>query len=272
MATSEKSTNFFVLIVDDEPVTRNAIGNFITQKLTDFRVVSSFTNGADAIEYIQSFPVDIVISDIRMPRMDGLELAERIHQDYPSIAVLILSGYSEFEYARRALQYGVTNYLLKPLDFNELAENLNRIKIARGSTEETSGSEQEKILSDDLHIQKALEYIHSHYAEDLTRDSVASAVFLSTAYFSRLFREKMGQSFIDYLTEIRMAKAAELLKTNMRIEVVAKKVGYLNRNQFSKNFLRFSGKLPTEYRKGILQGKEFLNDEKAREENRSKKD
>ncbi len=105
---------------------------------------------------------------------------------------------------------------------------------------------------DDIVIQKAMSYIQAHFQDDLTREDVADAVFLSSAYFSRFFKQKTGLSFIDYLTTIRMQKAVELLGTRMKVGDIAKKVGYQSRNRFFINFRLYTGYNPTEYRRQIL--------------------
>ena len=97
-----------------------------------------------------------------------------------------------------------------------------------------------------------MSYIQQHYNEDLTREDVADAVFLSSAYFSRFFKQKTGLSFIDYLTTVRMQKAIELLGTHMKVGEIANRVGYLSRNRFFINFRQYSGYTPSEYRKQIL--------------------
>lgn len=104
----------------------------------------------------------------------------------------------------------------------------------------------------DILIQKAKAYIQANFARDLTREEVADAVFLSPAYFSRFFKQKTGMNFIDYLTNVRMQKAAEMLATNVRISEISKKLGYQSRNRFFINFKQFSGYSPTEYRRQIL--------------------
>ena len=104
----------------------------------------------------------------------------------------------------------------------------------------------------DILIQKAKAYIQVNFARDLTREEVADAVFLSPAYFSRFFKQKTGMNFIDYLTNVRMQKAAEMLATNIRISEISKKLGYQSRNRFFINFKQFSGYSPTEYRRQIL--------------------
>lgn len=111
---------------------------------------------------------------------------------------------------------------------------------------------REATVEDDIVIQRAKTYIQNHYAENLSREDVANAVYLDSAYFSRLFKQKMGMSFINYLTTVRMEKASEFLKTQMNVSDIAAAVGYLHRNRFITNFRQYSGYTPTEYRKKIL--------------------
>ena len=104
----------------------------------------------------------------------------------------------------------------------------------------------------DILIQKAKAYIQANFDRDLTREEVADAVFLSPAYFSRFFKQKTGMNFIDYLTNVRMQKAAEMLAGNIKISEISQKLGYQSRNRFFINFKQFSGYSPTDYRRQIL--------------------
>lgn len=253
---------YSVVTVDDEPVTRMAINNYIDKTLPNFGIVSSFGNGIDALEYLGKNKVDVVITDILMPKMDGLELTQIIHENYPDIQVCIVSGYGEFEYARKAMRFGVSDYLLKPLDFDELSQCLSRFRDVLDARRPPVSAEDPVQDSDDLRIEKAKNYIRQHFCEDISRKDVASEVYLSAAYFSRLFMEKTGESFISYLTTLRMRKAAELLDGPMNIEDIAKEVGYQSRNRFSINFRQFSGCTPVEYRRYKLRSKELTPHEK----------
>lgn len=253
---------YSVVTVDDEPVTRMAINNYIDRTLPDFQVVSSFGNGIEALEYLGKNNVDVVITDILMPKMDGLELTQIIHETYPDIKICIVSGYGEFEYARKAMRFGVSDYLLKPLDFDELSQCLDRFRDILDTQQTTAPADDLSEDSDDLRIEKAKNYIRQHFCEDISRKAVASEVYLSPAYFSRLFMEKTGESFISYLTTLRMRKAAELLDGPMNIEDIAKEVGYQSRNRFSINFRQYSGCTPVEYRRYKLRSKELASYEK----------
>lgn len=117
-----------VIVIDDELVIRNGITNFINSEIDDFEVLNSFCDGSDAIEFLKSNDVDLIISDIKMTHVTGIELAKFISENKPYIQVILLSGYREFEYARSAIQYGVKNYILKPTDFVEFKEVLCQVK------------------------------------------------------------------------------------------------------------------------------------------------
>ena len=404
-----------IIVVDDEMITRVSLKNFICSELPEYIVAGTFTNGREALEYLSTHPVDVVITDIRMPLMDGLELSRMIQTTYPNTMVIIISGYSEFEYAKQALQYNVSNYLLKPIDFDQLTASLKNCHRTISqlqtmsqeidySTEEyelffidllTHGFSSEEELkhrfwdmkfpfsldksagfflrlscpgddpltsqwiygretlstalfnmvrmtfpetivylimrtryhydfvviteqepgrldtgllldhiAQNLHlhcsidsvsffsslekfmlsrsnktkdnlpdfsgsktvqdedgiISKAISFIETHYAMDLTREDVADAVFLSSAYFSRFFKQKTGMSFLNFLTTVRMKKAIELLGTRMKINDIAKAVGYQSRNRFFINFRQYTSYSPTEYRRFILKMKEVSDE------------
>jgi two-component system response regulator YesN len=106
-----------VIVVDDEIVIRNGITNFINTEINDFEVLYSFSDGAEAIEFLKNNDIDLIISDIKMTYVSGIELAKFIAENKSYIQVILLSGYREFEYARSAIQYGVKNYILKPTNF-----------------------------------------------------------------------------------------------------------------------------------------------------------
>ena len=104
-----------ILLVDDEILVRDAIRENIDWKAMDCELVGDCDNGKAAAEFVQTHPVDIVLTDILMPYMDGMELSHFLHDNYPEIVIVIFSGFGEFEYAKKAIQYGVSEYLLKPV-------------------------------------------------------------------------------------------------------------------------------------------------------------
>ena len=116
-----------VIVVDDEATSRDLLRDCINSFNDNFLVVGVFDNGKEAFDYIQNSNVDVVITDIAMPIMDGLQLAKRIHTFYPHIKTIIVSAYAEFEYAKKAIEYNTFLYLVKPIDVKQLYDSLLRI-------------------------------------------------------------------------------------------------------------------------------------------------
>ena len=119
---------YSIVIVDDEKYVANALSSFISEHMTDYKVSAVFTDGFDALDYLLKNPSDVVITDIRMLRMSGLELSGLLRDNRIESNIIIISGYSDFEYAKEAMQYGVQSYILKPVDFDELKTCLNKLK------------------------------------------------------------------------------------------------------------------------------------------------
>ena len=117
-----------ILLVDDEILVRDAIKENIDWKSLDCELVGDCENGKQASEFVKENPVDIVLTDILMPYMDGMELSKFLHDNYPDVVIVIFSGFGEFEYAKKAIQYGVSEYLLKPVTAMELTGVINKMK------------------------------------------------------------------------------------------------------------------------------------------------
>lgn len=117
-----------ILLVDDEILVRDAIRENIDWKAMDCELVGDCDNGKSAAEFVQTHPVDIVLTDILMPYMDGMELSHFLHDNYPDIVIVIFSGFGEFEYAKKAIQYDVSEYMLKPVTAMELRAVIEKMK------------------------------------------------------------------------------------------------------------------------------------------------
>ena len=118
-----------ILLVDDEILVRDAIKENIDWEGIGCQLVGDCENGQQAAEFVKEHPVDIVLTDILMPYMDGMELSHFLHDNYPDIVIVIFSGFGEFEYAKKAIQYGVSEYLLKPVTAMELTGVINKMKV-----------------------------------------------------------------------------------------------------------------------------------------------
>lgn len=391
-----------VMIVDDEPLMQSSIRQYLEQKMPEYQITAVCRNGIEALDTFRSSPADIVMIDIRMPLMTGLELIEKLNQLGAYYVPIVISSYSEFTYAKTAMGLGAAHYLLKPIDYHELEQALEAashkisyhrlicspiherqdkqeiylLNLIRGYPSDKTASSfqfrqlnfpftyenspgillktapqqpfqwaygkeglsialgtilrmtlqpdylicvscsenhceflligsvsddvsldkfvtqaqemlsmnvavsllfsfssleelrtvncqklipdleydvtQEDNLQEKSMIQKAIAYINEHYNEDISRDEISSKVYMSGAHFSRCFKKETGMTFSDYITDLRMRKAIELLQTNCKIQDISKKLGYSSQNRFIINFKHYTSYTPSEYRKNVL--------------------
>jgi len=247
-------TMYDLLIVDDEEYVRNGIKNTYPWEQYGFRVIGTADNGYTALQLIDATRPHVVITDIMMPVMDGLAFAERVKDRYPAIQIVLLSAYNEFVYAQRGIRYGVREYLLKPLDegelektFRALANRLDFGDIDSGHTVDAVAYKRGK--EQDNYITQAKQYVAEHFARKITLDDIAKALFITPAYFSVMFKKETGQNFIDYVAEVRVKKAKELLRrSDYRVKEIAIRVGYDDYAYFCKIFRKIEGITPLEFR------------------------
>ncbi|MBS4210496.1 response regulator [Bacillus sp. FJAT-50079] len=350
-----------ILVVEDEKKVRDSILSFIEELGCYYNIVGSASNGYEAIKFFKSQTIHILLTDLRMPKMDGFELIRKAYERSPETKMIILSGYDDFEYARRAMRFGVKDYLLKPIEREELnkalvnatsslfsipknmlffvnqekwdmrlirleaklldAVEIGNVTAAEEALERLLLGFQQKVNEDRLRFipfivdtltslrkrlssidtvqlyfdqeidsllsafepQNSLEEINQRvkqfiiycvktvnmcrqqscpdilfnckkildeqYKLDLTLTMIAQMVGVTPSYLSRLFKKEVGINFVDYLQQIRINKAKDLLNIpNMKILEVSEMVGFNNAEYFSRIFKRFTGITPQNYR------------------------
>ena len=245
------SAPFRLIVVDDERTTCDYLSYHIGNTFSNVQVAGHFYNGKDAWDFLQTHPVDCLITDIKMPLLSGLDLARLVYENHLSTKVIIISGYSDFEYAQQGIKYQVADYLLKPIDYNELANVISSTLALVQPAAAVAPTVPKAPPSPDkaFHIvNKAIEYINLNFKNSISRDDVAAALYLSPAYFGRIFKKSTGCSFSEYLTHVRMEAAVELLKSNRSVQEIAHLVGYNNIRHFTRTFRAKYGCPPREYR------------------------
>lgn len=244
-----------LVIVEDDYQIRNGLSRFFPWQQLGFQMAGSFENGKDALEFLRQNRIDVVLTDIRMPVMDGLTLAETLKREDICVTIVVISAYRDFDYARRAVNLGIRHYMVKSAQYDELSQVFKEICAeldahVRGSDKQSEAELDELTCESGDHVIRRInEYILEHL-DTVSLRSTAAHVGLSPVYLSRYFKEKTDVNFIDYLTAMRMKRAAELLSDpRMRIAQISDRVGYSNEKNFSRAFKRYYGVSPNDYRK-----------------------
>lgn len=236
-----------LMVVEDETRLRDGLCNYYPWEELQFEIVAQLGDGIQALEYLEQHPVDAIFTDIMMPRMDGLALAKQVKEKYPQIIVVLLSGHAEFEYAKKALQYQVLDYVLKPVNAATITEVFTRVRLALDQYYQI-----ERPKEDSYHekiIAKVQRYVISNLAS-ASLEQAACEVGLSAGYLSTLFKEVTGNTFSQYLLESRMRQAKQwLLQVDFLHYEIAEHLGYQNPKNFSRAFKQYYGISPSEYRR-----------------------
>lgn len=336
-----------IVVIDDEYLVVEGIKALLSRQQNDYQVVGWAYDGIEGLSVVREKQPDLVITDIRIPGMDGLSLIETAKEFCPDTTFVVISGYTEFEYARRALRLGVKGYIDKPVSREKLFDVLDDVRkddgyrsaheierlqdagiqgLTRNDKELFLGSSRkvlvllkeyypdpadlrresykylclsgdilmeeqpqadreemasykdmekqntadeilrysEKVLQNIARYMKAyqtgsshrtilevLEYIDQHYQEDISLNELALKARMSTAYLSVLFKAEVGQSFIKYLTGLRLKKAKSLLKEGYKVKEVSEMVGYINYRYFCDIFKKHVGQTPHEYKENV---------------------
>lgn len=243
-----------ILVVEDEAPIRDWISYTIKNVSEDFDLIGSVKNGREAYDLSLKCKPDVIITDIKMPVMDGLELSKKIKEIMPEVFIVILTNFAEFNYAKEAISFGAYEYLIKseirPKEIKELLCRIDeKIKSKDIGSTLCIKSEKEVKKTYSKTIEKSLRYIEDNYKKHISLIDVAKHIYLSHEYFSRLFKEEVGENFSTYLTIYRINKAKELIKgTDMKISQIAMEVGYSNPGYFSKSYKKYMGVSPDEDR------------------------
>lgn len=256
-----------VVIVEDEIIIRRGLALTVPWDKFGCVVVGEARNGLQGKKMIDDLKPDIVITDVRMPKLDGINMIRQIVEEGEvSCEFIIISGYSEFEYAQQAVKLGVRDYLLKPVDDKELENTIKNLTMLIREKKKDNALKNyilqmgepklgffreyisdQKVGSKQQYVLDAIEYINKNYTKDINIKDVAEYLALSESYLSRLFKKETGYTFVEYLTNYRIKIAIELLKDHRnRVYEVAQKVGFNDSRYFSTIFKKYVGLRPTD--------------------------
>jgi two-component system response regulator YesN len=265
-----------LLIAEDVKTVRETLVHAIPWHNLGITLLGAVNNGEEALARLENEEPDLLLTDIGMPKMNGLELIEAVQARKPDVRCIILSGLNEFEHARRAIKLQVLDYVLKPIDPAEIEKVLARatetLRKEREDRRELAMAGQvskDKLpnLSELLHprelsgnlkkkklVEQAVQYVKEQYMRrELALSDVAAAVGLSDKYMNLLVKEVTGVTINHLIIRLRMEEAAGLLKDPAnRIYEICDRIGYTDQDHFRESFKKQFGLTPTEYRNQLL--------------------
>ncbi|MDP4098177.1 helix-turn-helix domain-containing protein [Paenibacillus sp. P96] len=265
-----------MMIVDDEKGIVDGLHKMIGRYVPECEMIGAAYNGLDGFRLILERQPDIVITDIRMPQADGLEMIRMLKDEACHAQFILLSGYAEFEYARKGMQLGVQFYINKPVEEEELQNCVYKVmEIIRSERAKQQEVYNLKLQVHNRMVESAFrdhmdaggdnlprkkdiiteikEYVSEHYSEPISLADLSARFFINPYYLSQLFKQKTGETYLSYLAQTRINKAKELLiRTDLKVYEICQRVGYSDTQHFARLFEKLTGCKPSEYRKNPL--------------------
>lgn len=271
-----------ILIAEDELIERMVLKKTLEKKFSGQCEVLEAENGKEALDLFRSTDIHVVILDIEMPGINGVQAAEMMRREKSGFCIIFLTAYDKFEYAKKAIAVRAMEYLLKPYSERELlsvieealrlAEKYEKNRLAEKSGQESEedvmslmeGHEPpepagealaEEVSPSRMNVLVAMieEYIRKDYMNDISMQDAARAINYSEAYFCKMFKQQFGQNFTAYLAEYRIEEAKKLLcQPTVSVKDVGVRVGYGDSNYFARVFRRMTAVSPSEYRMKFL--------------------
>lgn len=263
-----------LLIADDEPHIRAGISALDWESI-GVQVCAIANNGKEAIDMASLCMPDIILTDIRMPITDGLEMAEQILARNSDCMIIFLSGYEDFEYVKRALKMGACDYILKPAAPGEILnccrEALKQLRdkrehiqayqdlrsmVARNEDGREEGKETREHHGDlresRINSKEIRFYIENNYGKDLSLNDLSELFHFNSIYINRILKKDTGYTFLEILNNKRMAVSLRLLEeTDLKVSRIAEQVGIPDQRYFSTIFKKYYGCSPKQYKQNM---------------------
>ena len=250
-----------VVIVEDEDIIRKGLVCTVDWQSMGACVVGEASDGEQGLQVVREQQPDVVLTDIRMPRISGLAMAEALQQSGSRAAIVFLTSYADFAYAQEALRLGAADYLLKPVEEEELRAVLQKLARTEGEKGQPETSNLPELVDwlgllqqDGLnpYVRDVLGLIVAHYRERLSVEQTADALGISASYLSRKLKEKTGHTFNSLVTRYRLQQSLALLREGrLRVYEVAEQVGFSDYKNFAQVFRKYLAMTPSQFMQGL---------------------
>lgn len=246
---------YSILLVEDDKALQFIYSKMKIWTEYGFKITAKAANGREALEILREQSFDLVVTDIRMPFIDGIELLRRIKAAEIDTCVVFISSYDEFEYARQGLILGAFDYLVKPVDDNKLGELLGRAQIYLGEKADSNAVNEivARVIggTDDPFMKKVERYLSENIYRAVTMTEIADALGLNKDYFGKTFKQHTGMTFNAACSLLKVEYAKALMDTgNYKNYEISEKLGYSSPDYFTKVFKEITGITPQQYRSG----------------------
>jgi two-component system, response regulator YesN len=247
-----------VVLVDDDVIVIEFLKKVIPWQDYDFQVVASFQDSNEALVFMQENPFDVLITDIGMPKLNGIELIEQLKKSNINSINVILSCHDEFSFAQQAIKLEAYDYILKEsMEESNIMALLERLK-SKLDQESLINNQQLKVnkflemTTKNEDVLKAQTYVQTHLGEKISLTEVADHLHLNSSYFSRMYKKETGEGFVEYVTRVKMEKAIELLDHSIKsVEHIAFDLGFDSKSYFLKTFKKYYGLSPKVYKNKV---------------------
>lgn len=248
-----------VLIAEDEDIIRKGIAYTMDWVSMGCTIIGEAANGKEGVEKIKELSPDIVLADIMMPLMDGIEMIRQA-QEMCDFKAIIMTSYADFEYAKQAIELGVSAYLMKPVDEEELKKNIAKViteiekdnQLRQLSSRSKNGDDVDALFikseGDNDYIQEVLKATKERYAEKISIETFSEELGVSASYLSRKFKEATGLTYLDFLNKYRVQQAIKLLeKGTYKVYEVSEMTGFSDYKYFSTVFKKYTDRSPSDF-------------------------
>ncbi len=244
-----------IVVVEDEELVRRGIVLAVDWAALGCVVVGEAANGEDGIREMERFHPDIIITDIKMPRMDGIEMVRLLRERGNMAHVIILTAYGSFSYAQSAIKLGAVDYLLKPFHDGDLEQAIQKI-VGLKSGEALSYEPVNCIRSvsetaKSKYVMQAINFIAQNYGDpEISAGHIADSLNISSSHLNHIFKKETAYTVSSYITNYRIHAAMQMLRDcRNRVYEVTEKVGYRDLAYFSSTFKKAVGMSPSEYQR-----------------------